>query len=88
VSVADVDTRSKVEIVTGAGTGMGRAVAIALLEAEYTVVLAARRAVLDQREQPNPDRTTARLASREDRPPNSLPRRRHGGYLKSLYSNR
>ena len=42
-------TRSKVAIVTGAGTGIGRAVAIGLLEADYAVVLAGRRqALLEQ----------------------------------------
>jgi NAD(P)-dependent dehydrogenase (short-subunit alcohol dehydrogenase family) len=44
-----VDTRSKVAIVTGAGTGIGKAVAIGLLEADYAVVLAGRRrALLEQ----------------------------------------
>ena len=38
-----MDARSKVAIVTGAGTGIGRAVAIGLLEADYAVVLAGRR---------------------------------------------
>ncbi len=38
-----MDTRSKVAIVTGAGTGIGKAVAIGLLEAGYAVVLAGRR---------------------------------------------
>jgi NAD(P)-dependent dehydrogenase (short-subunit alcohol dehydrogenase family) len=40
---------SKIAIVTGAGSGIGRAVALALLEDEYAVVLAARsRAALEQ----------------------------------------
>jgi NAD(P)-dependent dehydrogenase (short-subunit alcohol dehydrogenase family) len=44
-----VDARSKVAIVTGAGTGIGRAVAIGLLGADYAVVLAGRRqALLEQ----------------------------------------
>jgi NAD(P)-dependent dehydrogenase (short-subunit alcohol dehydrogenase family) len=38
-----VDSRTKVAIVTGAGTGIGKAVAIGLLEADYAVVLAGRR---------------------------------------------
>ena len=37
-------TESKVAIVTGAGTGIGRAVALGLLEEGYSVVLAGRRA--------------------------------------------
>jgi NAD(P)-dependent dehydrogenase (short-subunit alcohol dehydrogenase family) len=41
-----VSTPSKVAIVTGAGTGIGRAVAIGLLEDGYAVVLAGRRAAL------------------------------------------
>jgi NAD(P)-dependent dehydrogenase (short-subunit alcohol dehydrogenase family) len=41
-----VSTRSKVAIVTGAGTGIGKAVAIGLLEEGYFVVLAGRRSAL------------------------------------------
>jgi len=41
-----VSTRTKVAIVTGAGTGIGRAVAIGLLADGYSVVLAGRRAAL------------------------------------------
>ena len=39
-----MQTQSKVAIVTGAGTGIGSAVAIGLLEEGYSVVLAGRRA--------------------------------------------
>jgi NAD(P)-dependent dehydrogenase (short-subunit alcohol dehydrogenase family) len=38
-----VDTPSKVAIVTGAGSGIGRAVAIGFLQSGYAVVLAGRR---------------------------------------------
>ena len=41
-----MSARPKVAIVTGAGTGIGRAVAIGLLEDGYSVVLAGRRAAL------------------------------------------
>ena len=41
-----MSTRPKVAIVTGAGTGIGRAVAIGLLEDGYSVVLAGRRSAL------------------------------------------
>jgi NAD(P)-dependent dehydrogenase (short-subunit alcohol dehydrogenase family) len=37
-------SQSKVALVTGAGTGVGRAVALALMKAGYNVVLAGRRA--------------------------------------------
>jgi NAD(P)-dependent dehydrogenase (short-subunit alcohol dehydrogenase family) len=41
-----VSTPPKVAIVTGAGTGIGKAVALALLEAGFAVVLAGRRKAL------------------------------------------
>jgi len=41
-----VSTPRKVAIVTGAGTGIGRAVAVGFLNEGYSVVLAGRRAVL------------------------------------------
>jgi NAD(P)-dependent dehydrogenase (short-subunit alcohol dehydrogenase family) len=49
---------NKVAIVTGAGTGIGRAVALALLEEEYAVVLAGRRK--------EPLDATARMAAASD----------------------
>lgn len=42
----DVSTPRKAAIITGAGTGIGRAVAIGLLEQGYAVVVAGRRADL------------------------------------------
>ena len=39
-----MDTQTKVAIVTGAGSGIGKASALALLQAGYAVVLAGRRA--------------------------------------------
>src|ERR1700730_6490410 len=44
VTVRHVHTPLKVSVVTGAGTGIGKAVAIGLLEQGYAVVLAGRRA--------------------------------------------
>ncbi|WP_232324352.1 SDR family NAD(P)-dependent oxidoreductase, partial [Variovorax sp. WDL1] len=38
-----VDKRSRIAIVTGAGTGIGRAAALALLGDGWSVVLAGRR---------------------------------------------
>ena len=46
VSGAPREHTSKVAIVTGAGTGIGRAVALGLLDEGYAVVLAGRRAAL------------------------------------------
>jgi NAD(P)-dependent dehydrogenase (short-subunit alcohol dehydrogenase family) len=43
-----VSTRPRIAIVTGAGSGIGKAVAIGLLNDGYTVVLAGRRATLLQ----------------------------------------
>ena len=44
-----MDATGKVAIVTGAGTGIGKAAALALLKADYSVVFAGRRAeLLDQ----------------------------------------
>ena len=37
------DTPSKIAVVTGAGTGIGRAVSIALSESGFTVILSGRR---------------------------------------------
>ena len=42
----DMANTMKVAIVTGAGTGVGRAAALALSRKKYTVVLAGRRASL------------------------------------------
>jgi NAD(P)-dependent dehydrogenase (short-subunit alcohol dehydrogenase family) len=42
--IMHLDTPTKIAIVTGAGSGIGRAVAIGLLEDRYAVVLAGRRA--------------------------------------------
>jgi NAD(P)-dependent dehydrogenase (short-subunit alcohol dehydrogenase family) len=42
--IMHLDTPTKIAIVTGAGSGIGRAVAIGLLEDSYAVVLAGRRA--------------------------------------------
>ena len=42
----DMTNAMKVAIVTGAGTGVGRAAALALSRKKYTVVLAGRRASL------------------------------------------
>ena len=47
--VAHVTTPSKVAIVTGAGSGIGKAVALGLLKEGYSVVLAGRRAALLER---------------------------------------
>ena len=45
---AHVSTRPRIAIVTGAGSGIGKAVALGLLNDGYTVVLAGRRAALLQ----------------------------------------
>ena len=39
-----MSTPSKIALVTGAGTGIGRATSLALLRAGYAVALAGRRA--------------------------------------------
>ena len=39
-----MNSNHKVAVVTGAGTGIGRAVSLALLKAGYSVALAGRRA--------------------------------------------
>ncbi|MBC7995464.1 MAG: SDR family NAD(P)-dependent oxidoreductase, partial [Rhizobacter sp.] len=41
-----MSTPQKIALVTGAGTGIGKATALALLRAGYGVVLAGRRAEL------------------------------------------
>lgn len=46
VTVPDVITPLKVAVVTGAGSGIGRAVALELLQESYTVILAGRRGEL------------------------------------------
>jgi NAD(P)-dependent dehydrogenase (short-subunit alcohol dehydrogenase family) len=56
-----VDTSGKIAVVTGAGSGIGRATAHALLEAGWTVVLAGRRREMLEETaalaQPRPPRT-------------------------------
>ena len=50
----------KVAIVTGAGTGVGRAAALALMKVGYAVVLAGRRDIGDT-PQPGPGRGGERV---------------------------
>jgi len=38
-----METPGKIAVITGAGSGIGRASALALIEAEFAVVLAGRR---------------------------------------------
>jgi NAD(P)-dependent dehydrogenase (short-subunit alcohol dehydrogenase family) len=45
----DVSTPARVALITGAGSGIGKAVALALLKADYSVVLAGRRSESLQR---------------------------------------
>ena len=87
---------AKIAIVTGAGTGVGRAVALALAKAGYTVVLAGRRkepldrvaaeikAAGGPETAGRPDRRVAarRRSSRCSPPPN-----RHIGRLDVLFNN-
>ncbi len=56
---------TKVALVTGAGSGIGRATALALQEAGYAVILAGRR--------PGPLEETARLGQHPDRPMQAVP---------------
>ena len=60
---AHVSTQRRIAIVTGAGSGIGRAVTIGLLNEGYTVVLAGRRATLLQEtvEQAGPHGAGARV---------------------------
>jgi NAD(P)-dependent dehydrogenase (short-subunit alcohol dehydrogenase family) len=60
-----MDRQQKVALVTGAGSGIGRAVSLGLHNAGYTVVLAGRRA--------EELKKTASLASGGDRPMLSVP---------------
>lgn len=62
--MTDVEPKPKAAIVTGAGSGIGRAVALALLREGYRVMLVGRRpeALAETRELAGPDAPHARVA--------------------------
>jgi NAD(P)-dependent dehydrogenase (short-subunit alcohol dehydrogenase family) len=58
-----METNGKIAIITGAGSGVGRATALALLREGYAVVLAAVAARPSSRPWPRQDRPARGLAS-------------------------